>query len=112
MSKQQTARKTIGADPFDVQPLLDDEPPPRRPEKRLETAKRTQQPDQKAPKAKAPKRQKATVNIRVDLMERVKNAAYWEPGLTVTSIVEMGILHALRRLRARRADPTLGERMS
>ena len=40
-------------------------------------------------------RRKITVHLRPDLVERVKNAAYWNPRLTIASIAEAGILHAL-----------------
>jgi hypothetical protein len=96
MSKQPTARKTIGSDPFAVQPMPDDSETERshRPVATPLNAEAVRKP----PKPKAPKRQKATVNVRLDLMERVKNAAYYVPGLTVTAIVEMGLLHALEQI--------------
>jgi hypothetical protein len=106
MSKQPTARRTIGADPFAVQPLPDEQegdrparavaapPPPAKPE-----------PPRQPAKPKAPKRQKATVNVRLDLMERVKNASYWVPGLTVTAIVEIGLMHALEQIEKKHGGP-------
>jgi hypothetical protein len=100
MAKQQPAKKTIGADPFLVQPLPDeDEPPPTR----AASARRETAPSK--PKPKVPKRQKSTVNVRIDLMDRVKNAAYWVPGLTVTSIVEMGLIYALEQVEKQHGGP-------
>ncbi len=95
MAKQPTARKTIGADPFAVQPLPEEKDDDRPARTAAVTVAVKPEPPRQPPKPKAPKRQKATVNVRLDLMERVKNTAYWVPGLTVTAIVEMGLIHAL-----------------
>jgi hypothetical protein len=103
MAKQPTARKTIGADPFAVQPLPDEQDDDRPARTAAATVK--PEPPRKPPKPKAPKRQKATVNVRLDLMERVKNASYWVPGLTVTAIVEMGLKHALEQIEQKNDGP-------
>jgi hypothetical protein len=103
MAKQPTTRRTIGADPFAVQPLPDEQDDAR-PARTSAVAVKAE-PVRQPPKPKAPKRQKATVNVRLDLMERVKNASYWVPGLTVTAIVEKGLLHALEQIEQKNGGP-------
>ena len=39
-----------------------------------------------------------TLHLPVDLMERAKNAAYWTPGLTLARLAEEGIRDELERL--------------
>ena len=51
------------------------------------------------------RRQKLTVHLRPDLAERVKNAAYWNPRLTIASIAEMGIFHALELIEKEHGGP-------
>src|SRR5262249_32953902 len=43
-------------------------------------------------------RKKLTVHLRPDVIERVKNAAYWNPRLTIAAIAEAGILHAIEQV--------------
>jgi hypothetical protein len=50
-------------------------------------------------------RRKITVHLRPDLVERVKNAAYWNPRLTIASIAEMGILYALDQIEKANGGP-------
>jgi hypothetical protein len=57
------------------------------------------------PAAKPFKRQKLTVHLRPDLIERVKNAAYWNPRLTIASIAEMGIYDAIERIEKEHGGP-------
>jgi hypothetical protein len=45
------------------------------------------------------------VHLRPDLAERVKNAAYWNPRLTIASIAEMGIFHALELIEKEHGGP-------
>jgi hypothetical protein len=51
------------------------------------------------------RRQKLTMHLRPDLAERVKNAAYWNPRLTIASIAEMGIFHALELIEKEHGGP-------
>jgi hypothetical protein len=44
------------------------------------------------------KREKITVHLRRDLIERVKNAAYWNPRLTIAAIAEMGIAQSIEQV--------------
>jgi hypothetical protein len=59
--------------------------------------------EQKIPKPQ--RRIKITVHLRSDLVERVKNAAYWNPRLTIASIAEIGILYALEHVEKEHGGP-------
>jgi hypothetical protein len=43
-------------------------------------------------------RQKLTVHLEADIVNRVKNAAYWNPRLTIAKIAERGIRLALKEV--------------
>ena len=36
-------------------------------------------------------RKRLTVNLPLDLLEQLRNAAYWNPGMTLATLVERGI---------------------
>jgi hypothetical protein len=42
-------------------------------------------------------RERTTIHVDVDLMERVRNAVYWTPGLTLASMAEEGLWLVLER---------------
>lgn len=44
------------------------------------------------------RRSKLTVTLDVDLIDRVKNAAYWNPRLNIAKIAELGIKHAIEEV--------------
>jgi hypothetical protein len=48
--------------------------------------------------AKAAAKDRYTLHLPVDLMERAKNAAYWTPGLTLAGLAEAGIRTELERV--------------
>lgn len=50
-------------------------------------------------------RQKLTVHLPADLVNRVKNAAYWNPKLTIAKIAEQGIRVALERVEKEYGGP-------
>lgn len=50
------------------------------------------------PKAKKAEKDRYTLHLPVELMERAKNAAYWTPGLTLASLAEAGLRTELDRL--------------
>ena len=58
------------------------------------------------------KKEKLTVHLTHDLIERVKNAAYWNPRLTIASIAELGVRYAIEQVEARTAGPIRHERRS
>lgn len=50
-------------------------------------------------------RRKLTVHLRGDVIERVKNAAYWKPGTTIAAIAESGILRAIEEVEREHGGP-------
>jgi hypothetical protein len=109
MRTPQTAKSTIKNDPFAAviplptdgselpgtdkapepqQPVTPPEPPP--------PAVNTDRPRTEAVPAKRGK-QKLTVHLPAELAERVKNAAYWNPRLTIGGIAEQGIKSAIEK---------------
>jgi hypothetical protein len=46
-----------------------------------------------------------TVHLPVELIERAKNAVYWTPGLTLASLAEEALRQALAELEAARGAP-------
>ena len=100
-SKSQTARtSTIKNDPFET--LI----PDRVGEQANEEAqannvapfRREQTPQPEPSKAESQKQEKLTVHLTHDLIERVKNAAYWNPRLTIASIAEVGVRYAIEQV--------------
>ena len=82
-------RRTIGTNPLDaVVPEQRDVPQPRT------TALA-------APVGK----ERLTVHLPVDLIEGVKNAVYWTPGLTLARLAEDALRQALAELEAARGAP-------
>ena len=109
MARPRTNKSTIGNDPFAaVIPLQEPEPiePPiaapaatpvrRKRHPKAENLDRPVAPP--PPAAEVPGRHKLTVHLEADLVERVKNAAYWNPRLTITWIAEQGIRTALEKV--------------
>ena len=68
--------------------------------------------------AKAP-RERVTIALPADLMERARNAVYWTPGATLAGLVEDAVALGLKGLeaenngpfKARRSKLTPGRRM-
>ena len=50
-------------------------------------------------------KQRITVQISVDVIERIKNAVYWTPGLTLTSLAEEAFSKAVDSLENERKAP-------
>lgn len=63
---------------------------------RPERATNADRPEPAPAEGKAGK-QKLTVHLPHDLADRVKNAAYWNPRLTIAAIAEQGIKAAIER---------------
>ena len=114
MNKSQTGRSTIKNDPFatvippanETIPQVEsafeiapeeakaDAAEKRRPanaDRQRRTVAIVEAPPQKIGK------QKLTVHLEASLAERVKNAAYWNPRLTIAGIAEQGIRLAIER---------------
>jgi hypothetical protein len=47
-------------------------------------------------------KQRITVQISVDVIERIKNAVYWTPGLTLAALAEEAFAHAVNKLEKER----------
>ena len=47
-------------------------------------------------------KQKLTVHVSFELADRVKNAAYWNPRLTIAAIAEQGIRQAIEKFERER----------
>ena len=71
-------------------------PPAAPAEPEAATAKPPAEPDAKAEAAEG--RRKLTVHLEADIVNRVKNAAYWNPRLTIAKIAERGIRLALKEV--------------
>lgn len=83
------ARKgsTIGSNPLDqVVPMRSAEPPP-------------------VPDAPDLARERLTVSLPVDLVERARNAVWWTPGATLAGLVEDALAVAMDRLEAENGAP-------
>jgi hypothetical protein len=50
-------------------------------------------------------KQRVTIHVPADLIDRVKNAVYWEPGLTLAGFAEMALAKALEDLEQERGAP-------
>lgn len=62
------------------------------------------QPEARAPQKKIIK-ERLTVHLPVELIERVKNAVYWTPGLTLAGLAEEAFTAAVERLERERGEP-------
>lgn len=93
-------RQTIGDNPLDnlIQPLTHNN----QTAGVLEVEEETQQLKQKQPRSS---KQRITVQISVDVVERVKNAVYWTPGLTLASLAEKAFSKAVDALENEREAP-------
>ena len=50
-------------------------------------------------------KQRLTVHIPVDLIDRVKNTVYWTPGLTLARLAEIAFEHAVDEMEKERGEP-------
>ena len=56
-------------------------------------------------KQKSSKKQRITVQISEDVIERIKNAVYWTPGLTLASLAEEAFSKVVDALENEREAP-------
>jgi len=90
-------RKTMGENPLDaVIPTKTAARPPRR------SAAATQTPHEK--RARVIK-ERLTVHLPVPLIDRVKNAVYWTPGLTLASLAEKSLESTVDTLEKKNGEP-------
>jgi hypothetical protein len=83
-------RKTIGMNPLDAVIPRDLAPGG------------TDQATEKRPKVE---KERLTVHLSVDLIDRVKNAVYWTPGLTLAGLAEDALREAVDKLEHARGEP-------
>jgi hypothetical protein len=122
MTKLRTAkRSTIGDDPFDSVIPFETRPEPVAPTPPTEepitpkalavevtrsTPKRANAVVEEPTAAELlASRQKLTVHLDADVVNRVKNAAYWDPRLTIAKIAERGIRLALKEVEKEHGGP-------
>lgn len=114
-------RSTIGDDPFDSVIPFETRPEPVAPTPPVEKPElpkasngdATRNPTRRAtavveePTAAEllASRQKLTVHLDSDVVNRVKNAAYWDPRLTIAKIAERGIRLALKEVEKEHGGP-------
>lgn len=55
--------------------------------------------------AKPEPKERMTVQIRQEVIERVKDAVYWTPGLTVAQLTEEALEAALAKLEKQKGEP-------
>lgn len=72
-------KQTIGSNPLDAY---------------LETAQQKKATPQQQ---KTTAKQRITIHLTVDLIERVKDAVFWQPGMTLTSFAEEALETALKK---------------
>ncbi len=77
--------KTINANP------LTDYLSPTKKSNNKPTRKIEEQPEKKNFKTRV------TIHMSVDLIDKVKNAVFWEPGLTLTEFAERAFMYELRK---------------
>lgn len=65
-------------------------------------AKQTQTAKEKTEKAAEGKTQRVTIHIDKDLINSVKDAVYWEPGLTLTAFAHEAFSKALEKIEKKR----------
>ena len=79
-------RPTLGSDPFDA--LVPETPPPSSQQKR---------------KAKVQKI-RATFHLPMELFERARDAVYWTPSVTLSSLCEAGLRSEIVNLERQRGE--------
>ena len=100
-------KKTIGLNPLEMYLTKNQE---------LETQAQEESPQEplpqelqsqsEAPQAKgSPTKQRITLHISAALIDRLKNAVYWEPGLTIAGFAEHAFEEALVTLEKERGGP-------
>ncbi len=95
----QTKRKTIGANPLDaVIPFSSGKQSKSKSQSRSQTSAKTE-----ASKAST-KKQRLTVHVTEELSNRVKNAVYWTPGLTLASLAEDALANLVAQLEKERGS--------
>lgn len=98
-------RSTIGQNPLDaVVPNLSARPNASAQSK--ETSRKTtpKDADVETP-SDSTRKERLTIHLSQGLIERLKNAVYWTPGLTLAELGETGLTHLVNELEAERGTP-------
>jgi len=93
-------KRTIGQNPLDVYTP--------QAEAATKASKRGLKPSGTTKKEEKPekvKKERLTVHVPVDLIDRVKNAVYWTPGLTLGGFAETAFQKELDRLEKKHGGP-------
>jgi predicted DNA binding CopG/RHH family protein len=53
----------------------------------------------------SPTKQRITIHLSTELIDRVKNAVFWEPGLTLAAFAEYALHQAVEKLEQERGAP-------
>jgi hypothetical protein len=54
---------------------------------------------------RSPKRQRMTVSLPTDLLERIRDAAYWTSGTTMAGLISSALENHLHNLESRNGHP-------
>lgn len=54
---------------------------------------------------RSPKRQRMTVSLPIDLLERIRDAAYWTSGTTMAGLISSALEDLLHNLEAQNGRP-------
>lgn len=86
-------RKTIGQSPLDT--VIPEQP-----------SQESQQPaDGRQETRDKVEKERMTVHLPIDLIDRAKNAVYWTPGLTLAGLAETALRHIVDQLEEERGEP-------
>jgi hypothetical protein len=93
MSKPKAKRRTIGESPLDtVVPAV------------ARRAKEKPHEETSEPETSAPK-ERLTIHVSSDLVERLRDAVYWTPGLTLAGLAEEALSQAVDALEKKNRKP-------
>src|SRR5689334_2898601 len=93
-------KKTIGVNPLDS--LIRPNPATLPNSRNNLSAVSSQDGEQKEQKIV---KERLTVHLPVDLIERVKNVVYWTPGLTLAGLAEEAFAETVAAMEKRRGEP-------
>jgi hypothetical protein len=86
-------RKTVANDAIDALFAEEKSPPKKAPTKR------------KIPEPTVAKKERFTVHLPSELIDRLRNAVFWTPGLTLASLAEEVLTDAIEGIERERGEP-------
>lgn len=89
-------RRTIGENPLDA--VIPFNPQGFAPAGIHSTSEETEKPSRVI-------KERLTIHLPVDLIDRIKNAVYWTPGLTLAGLAEEAFSKALEQMEKKRGEP-------